>query len=156
MGKNEKIQCMSIQAGLSGGTSQRVIESEDILQKTDLSGIDKWDPKMQQEAQDLICKYACIFSQNDLDLGKTSIVKHSIKLPDTMPFKEGYRCIPLRMYDEAKNHIKEMLGVGAIRPSNSPWASVVVLVQKTDEKLRFCIDIRKLNARTIKDGTVSL
>ena len=83
---------------------------------------------MQQEAQDLIHEYACIFSQNDLDLGKTSIVKHSIKLTDKTPFKEHYRCIPPRMYDEVKNHIKEMLDVGAIQPSNSPWASVIVLV----------------------------
>ena len=36
------------------GTSQRVTESEDILQKFDLSGIDDWDPKIQQEAQDSI------------------------------------------------------------------------------------------------------
>ena len=62
MGEDEKIQCMSVQADLSGGTSQRVAESEDILQKIDLSGIDKWDSKMQQEAWDLICEYACIFS----------------------------------------------------------------------------------------------
>ena len=34
------------------------------------------------------------------------------------------------MYDEVKAHIQEMLDVGAIRPSNSPWASAVILVQK--------------------------
>ena len=107
-----------------GETLQRVTELEDILQKIDLSGIDKWDSKMQQEAQDLICEYACIFSQNDLDIGKTSIVKHSIKLTDTIPFKECYRHIPPRMYDKVKNHIKEMLDVGAIWPFNSPWAGV--------------------------------
>ena len=67
------------------------------------------------------------------------------------PFKECYRCISPRMYHEVKNNIKEMLDVGAIQPSNSPWANAVVLVQKKDEKLRFCIDLRKLNARTIKD-----
>ena len=32
--------------------------TEDILKKIDLSGIDDWDPKIQQEAQDLICEYA--------------------------------------------------------------------------------------------------
>ena len=62
MGENEKIQCMSVQADLSGGPSQRVTELEDILQKIDLSGIEKWDSKMQQEAWDLICEHACIFS----------------------------------------------------------------------------------------------
>ena len=58
MGEDEKIQCMSVQADLSGGTLQRVTESEDSLQKIDLSGIDKWDSKMQQEARDLIHEYA--------------------------------------------------------------------------------------------------
>ena len=49
-------------------------DPEGILQKLDLSGFDESEPQLQQEAQDLIHEYACIFSQNDLDLGKTSVV----------------------------------------------------------------------------------
>ena len=45
-----------------------------------------------------------------------------------------------------------MLKVGAIRKSVRPWASPVVLVWKKDGSLRFCIDLRKLNSRTIKDA----
>ena len=45
-----------------------------------------------------------------------------------------------------------MLEIGAIRKSNSPWASAVVLVRKKDGSLRFCIDLRKLNAQTVKDA----
>ena len=45
-----------------------------------------------------------------------------------------------------------MLDIGAIRKSNSPWASVVVLVRKKDGSLRFCINLRHLNACTIKDA----
>ena len=40
--------------------------------------------------------------------------------------------------NEVKAHIQEMLDVGAIQPSNSPWVSAVVLVWKRDGKLRFC------------------
>ena len=105
---------MSAQADLSDEIQQEETEPEDIIQKIDLSGIDDWDPKMQQEGQDLICEYACIFLQNDLDLGTTSIVKHSIKLTDPTPFKDCYQCIPPRMYDKVKMHIQEMLDVGAI------------------------------------------
>ena len=39
------------------------------------------------------------------------------------------------MYDEVKVHIQEMLDLGAIRPSNSPWASAIVLVRKKDVDL---------------------
>ena len=108
---------------------------KDILQKLNLSRMKEWEPQLQQTTWDLICEFASIFSQDDLDLGKTSIVKHSIKVNDPVPFKEQYRCIPPGMYDEVKVHIQEMLDVGAIRPSNSPWASAVILVQKKDAKL---------------------
>ena len=45
-----------------------------------------------------------------------------------------------------------MLDIRAISHSDSPWASPVVLVHKKDGSLRFCIDLRKLNARTVKDA----
>ena len=35
-----------------------------------------------------------------------------------------------------------MLDLGAIRPSNSPWALAIVLVRKKDGRLRFCIDLQ--------------
>ena len=45
-----------------------------------------------------------------------------------------------------------MVEAGAIRRSFSPWANAVMLVRKKDGGLRFCIDLRKLNNRTVKDG----
>jgi len=45
-----------------------------------------------------------------------------------------------------------MLQKDTIQPSNSPWASPIVLVQKKNGTLRFCVDYRKLNAVTRKDA----
>ena len=50
------------------------------------------------------------------------------------------------------SYLQEMLDIGAIPRSTSPWASLVVLVHKKDGSLQFCIDLRKLNNQTIKDA----
>ena len=79
-------------------------------------------------------------------------MKHKIELDDYRPFKDRYRRIPPHQYEEVRKHLNEMLKTGAIRKSNSPWAGAVVLVRKKDGSLRFCIDLQKLNSRTIKDA----
>ena len=128
-------------------------EKEKLLfSKIDLSGAKGWDPELLEEAKQLFREYAHIFALESLDMGHTSMVKHKIRLDNYTPFKERYRRIPPNLFDEVKKHLKEMIEVGAIQKSSSPWASAVVLVRKKDGSLRFCIDLRKLNARTIKDA----
>ena len=45
-----------------------------------------------------------------------------------------------------------MLDLGAIRRSQSPWSSAIVLVRKKDGTLRFCTDLRKLKMRRVEDN----
>ena len=97
-------------------------------------------------------EYQHLFALNDLELGKTSKVKHEIGLSNPVPFKDRYRCIPPHEFEEVYNHLQDMFRVGTIRKSVSPWASPVVLVRKKDGSFRFCIDLRKLNAHAIKDA----
>ena len=101
-----------------------------ILDQLNLEGLESWTGEQQQSAKDLLVDSADVFSQSDLDLGKCNIIKHAIKITDPQPFKERYRRIPPHLYEEVKNHLKEMVEVGAIRRSFSPWASAVVLVRK--------------------------
>ena len=96
--------------------------------------------EQQQAARKLLCAYSEAFSKNDLDLGKCNILKHNIQLTDQQPFKERYSRIPPHCFEEVKQHLQEMVEVGAIRRSFSPWASAVVLVRKKDGGLRLCID----------------
>ena len=56
------------------------------------------------------------------------------------------------MVDEVHAHVKEMLEVGTIYPSQSPWCKTVMLVYKNDGGLWFCICFHKLNVRTKKNS----
>ena len=101
-----------------------------ILDQLNLEGMNSWTGEKQQSARDLLVDSADVFAKSDLDLVKFNIIKHAIKITDPQPFKECYRRIPLHLYKEVKEHLQEMVEVGAIRRSFSPWASAVVLVRK--------------------------
>ena len=115
-------------------------------------GTSNWTEEQRKEVRKVIEEYSFLFAMNSLDLGQTDLVKHHIQLDDYTPIKDRYCRIPPHQYEEVRKHLKEMLDIRAIRRSNSPWASPVVLVHKKDGSLRFCIDLRKLNARTVKDA----
>ena len=106
-------------------------------------------------AKELLVASADVFFKDDLDLGKCNILKQDIKITDPQPFKERYRRIPLHLYEEVKAHLQEMVEVGTIRRSFSPWVSAVVLVRKKDGCLRFCIDLCKLNNRNCQGWVFS-
>ena len=125
---------------------------EKLIATLDLSGLDQWPKEKVGCAHKLLMEYHDIFSLNDNELGCASQVKHNIKVTNDEPFKEQFRCIPPPLLEEVRTHVNDMLQAGAIRPCSSPWCNAVVLVQKKDGGLRFCIDFRKLNARTKKDS----
>ena len=125
-----------------------------LLEKLDLTGLEAWPEDQAEKARSLLKEYRDIFSLERHDVGHTKAAKHKIVLkdPDTPPFKERFCRIPPPQLDEVRAHLKMMLDAGVIRPSNSPWCNVVVLVRKKDGSLRFCIDFRKLNSLTVKDS----
>ena len=127
-------------------------KQDELFKKVDLTGTQEWSVEQKEEVRQLFIEYGGLFALDSMDLGKTSQVKHKIRLNNYTPFKERYRRIPPHLYEQVKKHLKEMLDIGAIWKSNSHWASAVVLIQKKDGSLRFCIDLRQLNARTIKDA----
>ena len=108
-----------------------------LFGKIDLEGTKDWNDDLKHQTRELFKEYVHIFALDSLDMGHTSLVKHKIKLDNHTPFKECYRCIPPNLFEEVKNHLKEMIQVEAIRHSSSPWASAVVLVRKKDGSLHF-------------------
>ena len=123
-----------------------------LFDELDLSGLDSWAPKLVDKACQLLAKYHDVFSLDPTELGCTHLTKHAIKVTDDTPFKEHFRQIPPLIVEEVRNHLKEMLESGAIRPSQSAWCNAVMLVRKKDSGLCFCIDFQHLNAHTKKDS----
>ena len=123
-----------------------------LFDELDLSGLDMWAPELVDEACQLLAEYHDVFSLDPAELGCTHCTKHTIKVTDDTPFKEPFRWIPPPMVEEVRDHLREMLESGAIRPSQSAWCNAVMLVRKKDGSLHFCIDFRCLNAHMRKDS----
>ena len=56
------------------------------------------------------------------------------------------------MMEAAKDEIKDMIYLGIVEPSVSPYCSPVLIVKKKDNTNRFCIDFRTLNKVTVFDA----
>ena len=128
-------------------------DPESFLEMFDLSDAkEHLAPGDVNKLNQLLLTWEKVFSKNDYDLGRTSLVKHQINLTDEKPIKQRHRKIPPSMYEEVRSHLKQMLDSGVIRESHSPYASPLVLVRKKDNTLRICIDLRLVNLRTIRDA----
>jgi hypothetical protein len=79
------------------------------------------------------------------------LLSWSLQVPSSLTPRETYPRHPKVYKDEIEKTIRELLKMGHIRPSSSPFASSVVLVKKKDGTLRMCIDYRALNKKTIKN-----
>ena len=101
-----------------------------LLEKIDLSGLDKWPREQAEKAHSLLREYHDIFALEKCEKGCTSAVEHKIVLkdPNTPPFKERFHWIPPPQVEEVRSHLKLMLDAGVVKPSNSPWCNAVVLV----------------------------
>ena len=108
-------------------------------------------PLQQQQLNKLFCEFSDVFSQEEDDLGSTPLLEHAIETHGP-PLRQPYRRQNPAVRREEMAQVQQMLTSNVIRPSNSPWASPVVMVRKKDGSLRFCMDFRQLKAATIKDA----
>ena len=117
-----------------------------------LDKLKQWPPELALKFERMLMEHHNIFSLEQNEIGCTDTAEHVIELLDTEPFKERFQHIAPLLVEEVREHIQEMLDGGAICPSQSPRCNAVVLVQKKDGGLLFCIDFCRLNSRTKKDA----
>ena len=100
----------------------------------------------------LLREYAHIISTSDGDIGRTSVVRHSINTGDALPVRLPARRLPFHQREKVRQLVDNMLSRGVIEPATGPWSSPIVLVPKKDGSTRFCVDFRHLNNLTRKDA----
>ena len=61
-----------------------------LREKVDLSGAQSWTKDQKSRIQETLEEFHDVFAFGSMELGRTSLVKHSIKITDQKPFKERY------------------------------------------------------------------
>ena len=114
---------------------------------------DQLKPENLTELDRLLEEYRDIFCKNKTDIGFTTFQEHDIELVEgAEPHKEAFRRLNPEKRASADQQVEDLLKLGMISPSDSPFASGVVMVRKTDGSYRMCIDFRNLNSVTKKDA----
>lgn len=89
---------------------------------------------------------------SDNRLGRTNKISLTIDTGDSKPFKKRPFLMSPYMQKILNEELDEMLSLGVVEPSTSPWSSPVLLVKKKTGEYRFCFDGRPLNEVTKHDG----
>ena len=69
-------------------------------------------PEQKEQAEKMLFDEKNIFSLSKDDIGHIPDFKLKIELTDNIPVNEAYRKIPRQLYDEVKDHVNNLLGMG--------------------------------------------
>ena len=109
-------------------------------------------PQEQGSLRELLARHENAFAKSAEDLGRTSVVQHTIDTGDARPIRQPPRRPPKAFQGEEEQVLDNQLKAGVIKESTSPWASPMVFVRKKDGTTRPCVDYRKLNDVTRRDA----
>ena len=103
---------------------------------------DKLSTEEGEQLKATICEFSDVFALDDMELGCTDLVQHSIEIGNHSPIRQQPYRTPVVRRQKMNKMVSNMQDQGVVQPSSSPWASPVILVPKKDGTLRFCIDYR--------------
>ncbi|KAL0148578.1 hypothetical protein M9458_056125 [Cirrhinus mrigala] len=106
-------------------------------------------PTQKKELQHLVGQFSDVFSPLP---GQTNVIRHEIRTPPGVIIRQRPYRVPEARRQAIEEEIQQMLKLGVIEPSRSPWSSPIVMVPKPDGTLRFCNDFRRLNEVSDFDG----
>ncbi|KAI3767690.1 hypothetical protein L2E82_18026 [Cichorium intybus] len=135
---------------VSLATARRYMERGGELIMAHVISVESKHSKIEEV--EVVCDYPDVFPENLPGLPPSRQVAFVIDvIPGAKPVaRPPYRLAPSEM-EELKRQLQELLELGFIRPSSSPWGAPILFVKKKDGSMRMCIDYRELNKITIKN-----
>ena len=106
----------------------------------------------QSQFINIIYNHPEVFCLHDEDLGFCDKIKHTIPMTSDRPVYLLHCTIPPQLLGEVHKCLDTWLRQGIIRPSQTPYASQVVVVQKKSGEICLCVDYQKLNSIMVRDA----
>jgi len=132
-----------------------ITEQDNWLNAFNLDKLDISESQRARLIEVLVANQEAI-SKNPDDLGLCREAECTIDTGDAQPVKLRWRRLAPLKQAAVDAEIKNLLRLGLIRESKSPWAAPVVVVNKKcsngGKRFRVCTDYRELNKHTIKDA----
>ena len=104
-----------------------------------------------QEFKEMVNSNLDVFLLKDMKIDVRVKVHHRIETTG-LPFKEPPQRVGNAQREILIKEVSNMIRIGVIRKSKSPWASRLLVVKKPDGSWRPCVDYRRLNAVTKTDS----
>ncbi|XP_076460112.1 uncharacterized protein LOC143293089 [Babylonia areolata] len=111
--------------------------------------VDPTNPSLKEAVLKLVREFGDVLT--DLP-GRTNLETCSLQLNSDTPLRTKQYPLPYSQREVIQEEVDQMLKMGVIEPSSSPYSSPIVLVKKRDGKVRFCVDFRRVNKVTTFDA----
>lgn len=130
----------------------QIMNIEPNMGSLDLSDNLQINPKLDGRfVEELKCLYLNYIQSKDNEIGNVNF-EMKILLKHDQPISFRPRRLSYSDKEKLQLILDDLLNRNIIRPSESPYASPIVLVRKKNGETRLCIDYRELNKITIKDN----
>lgn len=83
--------------------------------------------------------------------GRTDLIQYEVHLTTKEPIRNRPYQIPYAVRSAVRPEIQNIIDMDIIEPSESPYASSIVVAKKSDGSKRICVDFRNSNKVTIFD-----
>ena len=103
------------------------------------------DPRQREQILDICRQYPSAFARHSGDVGRCTYGEFDMTVGDKILKPEAYRPCPKAYVEEVDEIIQGMTAMKVVGPSDSPYATNLVIARRPNSKLRVCLDSRGVN-----------